>query len=52
MEPFKEANNGVPKTSQNVCFDDIFLAVKVAASLGDMCGKPQPTFRAKNKTFL
>ena len=53
MEPFKEANNGVVlKTSQRVCFDDIFLAVNVAASLGDICGKPQPTFRAKNKTFL
>ena len=38
MEPFKEANKDVLlKTSQRVCFDDIFLAVNVAASLGDIC---------------
>ena len=50
VEPFKEAKNGVVlKTSQKVCFDDIFLAVNVAASLGDICGKLQPTFRTKKK---
>ena len=52
-QPFKEAINGVViKTSQQVCFDDIFLAVNVAAFLGDICGKLQLTFQAKNKTFL
>ena len=53
VKPFKEANNGVLlKTSQKVCFDDIFLAVNVAASLGDICGKLPPTFWAKIKSFL
>ena len=52
-QPFKEAINGfVIKTSQQVCFDDIFLAVNVAAFLGDICGKLQLTFQTKNKTFL
>ena len=52
-QPFKEAINGVViKTSQQVCFDDIFLAVNVAAFLGDICGKLQLTFQTKNKTFL
>ena len=42
-----EANNGVVlKTSQKVSFDDIFLAVDVAASMGGICGNLQPTFRA------
>ena len=52
-QPFKEAINGVViKTSQQVCFDDIFLDVDVAAFLGDICGKLQLTFQAKHKTFL
>ena len=30
----------------------ILLAVNVAASLGDICGKLQPTFRARKQNFL
>ena len=46
VELFEEANNGfVLKLSQKVCFNNIiFLAVNVAASMGDVCGK--------KKTFL
>ena len=53
MAIFKEANNSVVlKTIQKVCFDDIFLAVNVAASLGDICVELKPTFRAKKQNFL
>ena len=41
MELFDEAHNGVVlKTSQKLCFENIiFLAVNVAASMGDICGQ-------------
>ena len=35
------------KTSQKVCFNYIFVAVKVAASMGEICGKILPAFRTK-----
>ena len=39
VELFDEAHNGVVlKTSQKLCFENIiFLAVNVAASMGDIC---------------
>ena len=41
VELFDEAQNGVVlKTSQKLCFENIiFLAVNVAASMGDICGQ-------------
>ena len=48
VELFKEANNGVVlKTTQKLRSDDILLTVNVAASMGVIWGKRQPTFRAK-----
>ena len=46
---FQGSYNGVVlKTRQQLCLDDIFLAVNVPASLGNICGKLQPTFRAND----